>query len=41
MKKKIIDFILNLIISDKFLIEFLTFENIIFLIIVIFYVFIK
>ena len=41
MKKKIIDFILNLIISDKFLLEFLTFENIIFLIIVIFYVFIK
>jgi hypothetical protein len=41
MRKIIIDFILNLIISDKFLIEFLTFENIIFLIIVIFYVFIK
>ena len=41
MKKKIIDFVLNVIISDKFLLEFLTFENIIFLIIVIFYVFIK
>ena len=41
MKKKIINFILNLIISDKFLIEFLTIENIIFFIIIIFYVFIK
>lgn len=39
MKKKIIDFILNLIISDKFLIEFLTFENIIFISIVILFVF--
>ena len=41
MKKKIIDFVLNVITKDTFVINYLMVINIVFAIIVIFYVFIK
>ena len=41
MKKKIIDFVLNVITKDTFVINYLIVINIVFAIIVIFYVFIK